>query len=128
MPWSRSTSPIDTPPATRRWVLPAVVYAGILVVSSIGGERLDAAGLPDWVAYLGHAVEYGVLGAALRWAAGGLRRPVLVTVVLGAAAGALDEAWQSTVPGRDPSLVDLGVDVVAVTTVAVLLGRWAAGR
>lgn len=102
--------------------MPAVVYATVLAVSSVPGDRLDT-GLPAWTSYVGHAVEYGALGATLRWAADGARRPALLTVAVGALCGALDELWQSTVAGRHSSLVDLAVDVAAVTVAAIVTGR-----
>ena len=106
------------------------VYAGILGMSSLPGSRLEPLGLASWMAYVGHATEYGALGAALAWAMATrprVRWPVLVVAAVGAACGALDELYQSTVPGRTPSLLDLTVDVVAVTAAAALVG-WLAGR
>ncbi len=100
----------------------------ILGLSSVPSDRLEPLGLAPWLSYVGHAVEYGALGASLRWAAHRLRRPVAVVVAIGAVCGALDELWQSTVPGRDPSLLDLGVDVTAVALAAVAVGRWMTGR
>ena len=108
---------------TRRWALPALVYGAILVVSSVPGDRFDPIGLAGWVSYVGHGFEYAALGAALRWAAAGLQRPLAVTVMVGAAGGALDELWQSSVPGRHTSLVDLAVDVGAVLLAGVVAGR-----
>jgi VanZ family protein len=117
--------PIELTPAPtrRRWLLPAAVYVVILGLSSVPGERFETVGLPGAFAYLAHTIEYGALGAALRVAARDLARPLGVTVTLGALAGLLDELWQSTVPGRTPSLVDLGVDVAAVTVAALVVGR-----
>ena len=107
-----------------RWVAPLVVYAVILGLSSVSSDRLEPLGFAAWMSYVGHAVEYGALGAALRWAAVGWRRPVAAVIAIGAVCGALDELWQSTVPGRDPSLLDLGVDVAAVAVAAVVAVRW----
>ena len=107
----------------RRWLAPAVVYGVILGLSSIPDTGFDGLDLPEWTAYVAHAVEYGALGAALRWAigpdAGG--KPVLVAVCLGALAGAIDETYQRTVPGRDASLLDWVVDVAAVSSAAAVV-------
>ena len=54
-----------------RWLAPVLVYAGILGMSSLPGSRLEPLGLASWMAYVGHATEYGTLGAALAWAAAG---------------------------------------------------------
>ena len=117
------------PSDRRRWLLPVAVYAGILGMSSLSGSRLEPLGLASWTAYVGHATEYGALGAALAWAVAArprVRWPVLLVAAIGAACGALDELYQSTVPGRTPSLADLAVDVVALTVAAVVVTRPAA--
>lgn len=107
----------------RRLVLPGLVYAAILGLSSLPASTF--APVP-WVAalsWVAHAIEYGALGAALWWALPGtLRRPRFL-VSVGAVLGASDELWQSTVPGRHSSLADLAVDVVAVG-----VGAWIAAR
>ena len=51
-----------------------------------------------------------------------------VVVAVRAVCGALDELWQSTVPGREPSLLDLGVDTAAVAVAAIVVGRWITRR
>lgn len=103
---------------TRLW-LPAVVYAGILVVSGRSSDELPD--LPAWTSYAGHFGEYAMLAASLRWAVDGVRRPA--AVVLGAVAvlAAIDETFQSTVPGRDPSVLDGTVDLLAA---AIVVGAW----
>ena len=138
MGWHHAPRPTGGPPippapdARWRWLAPVLVYAGILGMSSLPGSRLEPLGLASWVAYVGHATEYGTLGAALAWAAAGTgwaRRSRAATVVLvGLGGGALDELYQSTVPGRTPSLLDLTVDVVAVTLAAGLVTQWVRRR
>lgn len=105
-----------------RWWVPAAWYAVILGVSSVPGSSFEPLGLAAWLSYVAHAVVYGVLGAALWWAWPGRPR-VLVLLAVGVALGALDELWQSTVPGRQPSLLDLAVDGLAVGIVAFLAPR-----
>lgn len=107
--------------ARRLW-LPAAWYAVVLGLSSIPGSSFEPLGMAAWMSYVAHAVLYGVLGAALWWAWPGRRR-VLVLLAVGVALGALDELWQSTVPGRQPSLLDLAVDGLAVGLVSLLAPR-----
>lgn len=114
---------LGRPLAPVRLVLPALVWAGILALSSIPGSRFEPLGVAGWLSYVAHALEYAVLGAALRWSVDGVRAPSTVTVVVGLVLAAGDEWWQSTVPGRHPSLVDLAVDLAAITVAAVVVGR-----
>lgn len=115
-----------TAPAMRpsRLLLPVAVYAVILGLSSVPASEYEQLQLPAGLSYLAHALEYGALGAALRWSLDGTRWPSALTVGLGALLGVGDEALQSTVPGRDPALLDLVVDVAAVGLAAVVLARW----
>lgn len=111
------------PSRASRLVLPALIYAAIVGLSSVPGARFEPLGLAGWLSYVAHALEYTMLGAALRWAVDGVRAPLGLTVWVGVLLAAGDEWWQSTVPGRHPSLVDLTVDLVAITVVAVVVGR-----
>lgn len=111
------------PAAPSRWrlLVPALWWAVILCLSSIPQARFAPFALPAWTSVIAHFVEYGVLGATLRWALPrSIRRPVLTTVLVGLALGVLDELWQSAVPGRHPSVVDLAVDLVALALAAGL--------
>lgn len=126
----------------RRLLLPAVVYALILALSSVPGSSINPLGLPAVFSYLGHAIEYGLLGAALAWAliapgVGPDRQPdrerdltriVVVVAVVVAILGGIDELYQGTVPGRETSLVDLAVDVVAACVAATIVGSGARRR
>jgi VanZ family protein len=109
--------------------LPAGLWAaGILLLSSMpdppGGRLADVPHLDK----LAHAGLYGVLAALLRLA--GL--PPGWAVAAAGAWGALDEASQARVPGRDPSGADLAADLVGavlgVIAVRWLARRWAAAR
>lgn len=111
-----------------RLLLPAACYAVILGLSSVPADEYARLQLPAGLSYLAHAVEYGALGAALRWALDGLRWPLVLTAGLALAAGAGDEGLQSTVAGRDPSVLDLAVDVVAATVAALVVARLLARR
>jgi len=126
---------------TRRLLLPAVVYALILALSSVPGSSIDQLGLPSIFSYLGHAIEYGLLGGALTWAltdASATRdtdanerdatRILIVVAVVVAMLGGVDELYQGTVPGRQTSMLDLGVDVIAASIASVVVSRRMAGR
>lgn len=106
-----------------RLLLPVAVYAAILRLSSLPAESFEGIDLPAAASYLVHLVEYTALGAALRWALDGMRRPAVVTLVIGLALAVADETFQSTVPGRHPSALDVLVDVVGVA-----LGTFAIAR
>jgi VanZ family protein len=130
---------------TRRLLLPAVVYALILALSSVPGSSIDQFGLPSTFSYLGHAIEYGLLGGALTWAltwavtdASATRdtdaderdvtRILIVVAVVVAMLGGVDELYQGTVPGRETSMLDLGVDIIAASIASVVVSRRMAGR
>ena len=99
-----------------RLLAPAVVYLGILTLSSLPSDDLSM--LPSGLSWLGHAIEYAVLGAALRWALDDRSAATVITIVAVFALAGIDEAYQSTVPGRDPSALDWLVDVVAAAASA----------
>jgi VanZ family protein len=91
-----------------------VLYLCVILFVSTRPELRPPGGLPfaDKVA---HFVEYGILG----WLLSGFLDPggvgdgrLLAKVLVGTLlVGTLDEAIQSTVPGREASLWDLGADV-----------------
>lgn len=68
----------------------------------------------------------------MRWALHGTSRATAVTIALGAGLAGIDEAFQSTVPNRDPSTLDFLVDAVALTAACIFvstgLGRPGSGR
>lgn len=106
-----------------RLLVPALWYAGILALSSLPAATFEPIPWVSGLSYLAHAVLYGVLGAALWWALRPLPRVVIVVAVVGLCLGAADEWLQSTVPGRDASLLDLLVDITAATLAATVLRR-----
>lgn len=105
-----------------RLLLPTAVYAVILALSSLPADDLSM--LPAGLSLVGHALEYGVLGAAIRWALDDIPRATALTVAVVVGLAGLDEAYQSTVPGRDPSAIDWAVDVVSAAVVATAFARW----
>ncbi|MBW3665844.1 MAG: VanZ family protein [Actinobacteria bacterium] len=106
-----------------RLLLPTDVYAAILALSSLPADDLSM--LPAGLSLVGHALEYAVLGTALRWALDGVPGATAVTLGAVACLAGIDEAYQSTVPGRDPSALDWLVDVTsgAVAATAFVRGR-----
>lgn len=105
---------------------PAALWVAVLfLLSSSSGLTV-----PQWFAHqdkVAHLGLYTLLGAVLGHARlVSLRRelPVLpapVLLILGMALGALDEVYQSTVPGRTPSAGDWVADALGVTTGFVLV-------
>lgn len=103
--------------AVRAWG-PAAAWAALLFLLSSLPEVPGASRLPvnDKVA---HVLLFSILGLALAWTRsappGRLRRSPGLLVGLGAIYGASDELHQALVPGRTPSLLDWGADIVGVT-------------
>ena len=109
----------------RRW-LPAIVYIVLIfLVSSIPSLKAPGGSfmLADKVA---HVIEYALLGLLLYYVAGGWFGRVrwvamLLLVALGASVGALDEVYQSYVPGREMSGYDWYADIIGVTLGLLLM-------
>jgi VanZ family protein len=78
-----------------------------------------------------HAIEYGILGALLSWAAeggagpgaAGRRGRIALSALLGLGVGAADETYQRRVPGRESSLADLAADLIGAGVGAFLRER-----
>jgi len=111
------------------WLPPVSWAAGLLLLSSLPGDRLPS---PGWwqIDKLAPALLYAMLGgltgraATARGAAGPGRRCVLVAAALGLAGfGVLDEWSQSLTPGRMPSAADAVADAIGAWT-----GLFAASR
>lgn len=103
------------------YVTAALLFVGFLFW---GGRQPVAVGLfPSPFDLLAHLAAYSVL-TVLLWLAAGQRWPWLVVIAVGLV-GLLDELQQIGLPGRNPSLVDGSMDVVAaVVMVGILtLGR-----
>jgi len=102
-------------PRNRRSVLLVVGYVLLIfIVSSI--PSLTAPG-PDFIPKdkIAHLVEYSILGALLfkgfGWSVSRSRLATLAFIVaVGASIGALDEIYQSFVPGRMMSIYDWAAD------------------
>lgn len=70
---------------------------------------------------LAHFTEFTGLGLCLCWLFGMLRRGKLPAFLAGGAAACVDEFIQRFVPGRGPSLRDVGIDACGVLTGLILL-------
>jgi VanZ family protein len=113
----------------RRWLWPIAYALLILAVSSIPARRMPDAEAIWRMDKLIHATEYMIFAVLVARAHG--RRSALalmLTALACAAFGALDESYQSTVPGRDSSALDLLADFVGASFGSALWGvvysRW----
>jgi len=77
-------------------------------------------------------VEYSALALlllrAVTTAAGGLRLPclaaIIVTVLVAAVFGGLDEWRQSVVPNREPRLLDVALDTASALAACLAVAGW----
>ncbi|MBI4415560.1 MAG: VanZ family protein [Euryarchaeota archaeon] len=100
--------------------VPAIGYALlILAVSSVPGTSVPAIGV-SWGDKLLHAAEYAVFGVLLLVPVRdlGSRGDALVLAVGGGFA-ALDEAYQTAVPGRFGDVADVAMDLVGLLLVVL---------
>lgn len=102
-----------------RWLPLAAWVVLIFGLSSIPGFSTEDVDLPRWFDKVVHGIEYAILAVLIYRGFGyGQIRPrwttVLIAVATGAGLAALDELYQSTVPGRDPSAFDFAADAVGV--------------
>ena len=120
----------------RTWIL-VVAYLGLIFgVSSIPQGQFN----PTYFRVsdkLAHLAEYAGFGLLLTFAIKGTFRRaqrwllMVIVVLVGAAVGALDEAYQTTVPGRERELLDWVADVAGTllgTCSAMALGSWMTWR
>ena len=112
------------PPRRRRRLLlalPAVGYALlILYVSSRPGSELPGTGVPSGDKLL-HVAEYFVYGLLLLLPTRDLGwRGRAFSLAVGVAFAAVDETFQSTVPGRFGDATDFAMDVVGLVLAVVV--------
>ena len=120
----------------RTWILVGAYLVLIFGVSSIPQNPLSRTcfKVSDKLAHLAEYTGFGLLlSLAFRSTFRRVRRWVLllVVVLIGAAVGALDEAYQATVPGRERELLDWVADVTGVlvgSCLAMALSSWMARR
>lgn len=108
----------------------AVYLLVIAALSSIPAARMpDVPELWRWDKLV-HALEYAGLGALFTVALPGSRSwpRAVVAVAFALSFAFLDEAYQSTIPGRDSSFLDVVADFVGAsfgaTLAIVLYSRW----
>lgn len=112
-------------PSARTARLLVVLWAAAILVFSVTPDPPGRGLLPDKFA---HLAAYAVLGLLLRWAlpASSPGLPAAVTVLAVVAYGAVLEALQGLLPGRQAEWLDLGANTLGAV-VGVLLGGWRAG-
>ncbi|WP_035825329.1 VanZ family protein [Janthinobacterium sp. NFX145] len=97
-----------------------VLYALVILIGDIPGVRADVGQYASGGVL--HSVGYGVLALILfSGTAGGMARRALLSVLMVAAMGALDEFIQSFLPYRRGAVSDWVVDITAATAVVLPL-------
>lgn len=96
------------------------LYALVIIIGDIPGARADVGQYASGVVL--HSFGYGVLAFLLfSGIAGGMGRRAVLSVLLVAAMGALDEFIQSFLPYRRGAVSDWLVDITAAMLVAAVL-------
>lgn len=108
-----------------RWFPALFVMAIIFVLSGTPGAELPVFGSLDWlIKEGGHLIGYALLGWSYLHGLGKFSRKTAISACGLAFLYALtDEYHQSFVPGRDSSVLDLGVDALGAA-----LGAWCRWR
>lgn len=112
---------------TGLWMLAMVWMAGVLYTSSLGQAATPVEGLlQTLISKLGHVVEYAVLGGLLAVAmrhevpaTWSRERTLSLVALVGLTFAALDELRQSFIPGREPRITDVLLDLASVVAGAV---------
>lgn len=111
--WGNSLLPGEVSGAVSDWVketLEALLPGD--AVSTSGGGLLRK---------IAHFTEFTALGMCLSWLFGMLRRKAAWPLLCGVGAACIDETIQRFVPGRGPSIKDVGIDSCGVLTGIFLL-------
>jgi VanZ family protein len=111
--------------------LPVATVTGLIFALSAQRQLPEPLG-PDHTNVAGHFLVYAGLAVLLWWALAH-REPTagwpLIGAFLGAMAFALSDEWHQTfVPGRTPSLSDLGVDALGALCALVVVGLWISSK
>ncbi len=86
----------------------------ILIGSSIPGDTVPSFVGLTWDKLL-HVIEYGIMGfLAYRAYHTEIKSPIYSLIIFGVLFGALDETWQSFIPGRFSSHYDIIADLIGV--------------
>ena len=115
--WGNSLLPGSASRALSDWL--RSILAAFLPMNSPSGEG-------NLLRKLAHFTEFACLGMCLTWLMGMLRRPESLVALLGIGAACVDETIQCVIPGRGPSLKDVGIDTcgVIVGMILLLLGHY----
>ena len=106
--------------ARLRYRTALVLYALVILIGDIPGVRADVGQYASGGVL--HSGGYGVLALILfSGTAGGMARRALLSVLMVAAMGALDEFIQSFLPYRHGAVSDWMVDITAATAVCLPL-------
>ncbi len=117
--WGNSLLPEGTSSVFSSWVkdILARIFPGL---NAGGGDRGHA-----MVRKLAHFSEFALLGLLLRWLFAMLLTRTFpqfgMPLLAGFLVACLDEIIQSFVPGRNPSLFDVGIDTAGVVLGIVLI-------
>ena len=111
--WGNSLLPGEVSGAFSDWV------KSLLLRLLPAGENVASGG--GLLRKIAHFTEFTALGLLLGWLVRLLRKKRWYPLPLGMAAACLDETIQLFVPGRGPSLRDVGIDSCGVLTGIVLL-------
>src|SRR3712207_2628376 len=111
--------------------LPTAMVTGLIFALSAQPQLPEPLG-PDRTDVAGHFLVYASLAVLLWW---GLAQGdstagwPLIGAFVGAMAFAVSDEWhQAFVPGRSPSLSDLGVDALGAFCALVVVGLWVWSR
>ena len=112
--WGNSLLPGSVSGAISDWVrdLLSRIFPGEVPGVTTGGGLLRK---------IAHFTEFAALGASLGWLSGMLRKSKLRPLLYGFGAACVDETIQVFVPGRGPSLKDVGIDTCGVIVGMILL-------
>jgi VanZ family protein len=111
--------------AIMRWTPALALMAAIFLLSATPSDEMVNFGVYDLLVKKGsHMVGYGLLALAFLRGLGYQRKNhILLVVLLVFLYAASDEFHQSFVPGRNASLVDVGIDLVGAV-LALFASRW----
>lgn len=107
-------------------LLAILFYAALIVIGSIPGKAETASEIVSdkWLHFCAYAILTALVFGAIRqragWRGSGWLR-VVITVLIVALLGALDEAIQTRFPYRNASWLDWQVDVMAAIVTATVL-------
>lgn len=106
--WGNSLLPASVSGALSQWVRDLLGFTS--QGSAEAGEGL--------LRKIAHFSEFSLLGATLGWLYAMLLKKqyavAAVSLLLGAATACVDETLQGFSPGRNPSLIDVGIDTAGV--------------